>query len=182
MKEKIKRLIRRYRLFLLLALVNIAIVIFFPQTGVKSLELTGANLVEMFSVLPPIFILLGLLDVWVKRETMIKYMGEGSGLVGLLFAFVIGSAAAGPLYAAFPVAGVLLKKGSKISNVFIMLGAWSTTKIPLILFEASALGPKFMLIRLGMDLIGIVLIARVTERFLSGKEKEAIVLRASVMD
>jgi uncharacterized membrane protein YraQ (UPF0718 family) len=128
----------------------------------------------MLSVVPPIFILLGLLDVWVKRETMVKYMGEGSGAVGVLLAFLIGSAAAGPLYAAFPVAGVLLKKGSRLLNVFIMLGAWSTTKIPLILFEASALGFQFMLIRLGMDLIGIVAIASFVERILSQEEKENI--------
>ena len=44
--------------------------------------LNGENLLEMASVLPPIFILLGLLDVWVERETMVRYMGEGSGLKG----------------------------------------------------------------------------------------------------
>ncbi|MEL7608273.1 MAG: permease [Bacillota bacterium] len=182
MKEKLERLLKRYRFFLIFALINAAIIVFFPQTGMKSLQLTGENLLDMLSVLPPIFILLGLLDVWVKRETMMKYMGEGSGFIGLLFAFLIGSVAAGPLYAAFPVAAVLLKKGSRVSNVFIMLGAWSTTKIPLILFEASALGLKFMLVRLGLNLIGIVAIAAITDKFLSGKEKEEMVLRASGMD
>jgi len=106
-------------------------------------------------------------------------MGESSGIIGILLAFFIGSAAAGPLYAAFPVAAMLLKKGSKLSNVLIMLGAWSTTKIPLILFEASSLGPKFMLIRLGMDLIGIALIAYFIERILTKEEKEAIIKRAA---
>ena len=96
-----------------------------------------------------------------------------------MLAFFLGSAAAGPLYAAFPVAGVLLKKGSKLSNVFIMLGAWSTTKIPLILFEASSLGLKFMLIRMVMDLIGIAVIAYFTERMLSKEEIEAIYQNAS---
>jgi len=106
-------------------------------------------------------------------------MGDGSGIIGVLLAFFLGSAAAGPLYAAFPVAGVLLKKGSKLSNVFIMLGAWSTTKIPLILFEASALGLKFMIIRMIMDLVGITVIAYLTERMLSGEEIELIYQNAS---
>ncbi len=169
---------KRYRVFLLLALLNIAILIFVPQVGVKSVQLTWLNFVEMLSILPPIFILLGLLDIWVKRETMIKYMGEHSGLIGVLIAFLLGSAAAGPLYAAFPVAGVLLKKGSKLSNVFIMLGAWSTTKIPLILFEASALGLKFMLLRLAMNILGIAFIAYFTEKVLSKEEKEEIYQKA----
>lgn len=178
MRLKASNLVKRYRVFLFLAILNVAILIIFPQVGVKSVQLTWTNLLEMLSVLPPIFILLGLLDVWVKRETMIKYMGEGSGLIGVLIAFLLGSAAAGPLYAAFPVAGVLLKKGSKLSNVFIMLGAWSTTKIPLILFEASALGFKFMLLRLVMDIFGIAIIAYFTERMLSVKEKEEIYQKA----
>lgn len=173
-----KNLVKRYRFFLALAAVNIVFVFFFPEAGRESLAITGSNLLEMLSVVPPIFILLGLLDVWVKRETMVKYMGEGSGMVGVLLAFFIGSAAAGPLYAAFPVAGVLLKKGSKLSNVFVMLGAWSTTKIPLLLFEASALGPKFMLLRLGMDLIGIAVIAYFVEGILFKKEKEQIYQKA----
>jgi len=65
----------------------------------------------------------------------IKLMGEKSGFIGVTLAFFLGSAATGPLYAAFPVAGVLLKKGSKFSNVIIFIGAWSTTKIPMLLLS-----------------------------------------------
>jgi uncharacterized membrane protein YraQ (UPF0718 family) len=108
----------------------------------------------------------------------VKYMGEGSGIVGILIAYFIGSAAAGPLYAAFPVAGVLLRKGSRLSNVFIMIGAWSTTKIPLLLFEASAMGLKFTLIRLVLDLFGIAVIAFISEKLLSGDQKKEIYARA----
>jgi uncharacterized membrane protein YraQ (UPF0718 family) len=86
----------------------------------------------------------------------------------------IGSAAAGPLYGAFPVAGVLLKKGSKLSNVFIMMGAWSTTKIPLLLFEASAMGVKFTVLRFLLDIVGISVIAYFTEKVLSQEEKQDI--------
>lgn len=178
MKKKAFALLKRYKIFLLLTAVNAALLIALPETGKKSLELTWKNLLEMLSVLPPIFILLGLMDVWVKRETMVKYMGEHSGIIGVLLAFLIGSAAAGPLYAAFPVAGVLLKKGSKLSNVLIMLGAWSTTKIPLMLFEASSMGWKFMLLRFALDIAGIAAIAFFTEKVLSKKEREAIYQKA----
>ena len=178
MNKKIILFLKRYKIFLLLAVVNTATLIFFPDIGKKSMQLTWSNLLEMLSVLPPIFILLGLLDVWVKRETMVKYMGDKSGIIGVLIAFFIGSAAAGPLYAAFPVAGVLLKKGSKLSNVFIMIGAWSTTKIPLMLFEASSMGPKFTLIRFALDLLGIAAIAYFTEKILSKKDRNEIYQKA----
>jgi hypothetical protein len=58
----------------------------------------------------------------------------------VVLAILIGSAAAGPLYGAFPVAAVFMKKGVKFSNILIFIGAWSTTKIPMILFEVSSLG------------------------------------------
>ena len=178
MKDKIMKLAKRYQIFILLLVINIVVLVISPNVGRKAFQMTGSNMLEMLSVLPPIFILLGLLDVWVKRETMIKYMGDNSGMVGVLLAFFLGSAAAGPLYAAFPVAGVLLKKGSKLSNVFIMLGAWSTTKTPLILFEASALGLKFMLVRFMMDLIGIAIISYITEKSLTQKDKDVIYQKA----
>jgi uncharacterized membrane protein YraQ (UPF0718 family) len=180
--EKGLPLLKRYRVFIGLAILNTILLIIFPDFGKKSLTITWNNTFEMLSVIPPIFVLLGLLDVWVKRETMIKYMGEKSGMIGILLAFFIGSAAAGPLYAAFPVAGVLLKKGSKLSNVLIMVGAWSTTKIPLLLFEVSAMGPKFTLIRLILDLFGIAIIAYFTEKLLSKKDKEEIYEKALVKE
>jgi hypothetical protein len=85
---------------------------------------------------------------------------------------LLGSASAGPLYAGFPIAGILLKKGSKFSNVLIFIGAWSTTKIPLLLFEASAMGWRFMLNRFCVDIPGIALIAYVTEKILTATDKE----------
>ncbi|RNC29390.1 MAG: hypothetical protein AWM53_00743 [Candidatus Dichloromethanomonas elyunquensis] len=169
-----KKLVKRYRLFILLVIINMVILFINPSVGNNSLEITWNNILGMILLLPPIFILLGLLDVWVPRETMMKFMGDNSGLMGVSLAFFLGSAAAGPLYAAFPVAGVLLNKGCKFSNVLIFIGAWSTTKIPLLLFEASALGWKFMLIRLALDLPGIALIAYTIENVITDKEKKNI--------
>jgi uncharacterized membrane protein YraQ (UPF0718 family) len=169
-----KELIKRYKFFIILAVLNLGILAIYPSVGQKSFSITWSNTIEMLTVIPPIFILLGLLDVWVQRETMIKLMGERSGLIGIFLAFFLGSAAAGPLYAAFPIAGVLLKKGSKFTNVFIFIGAWSTTKIPMLLFETSSMGWKFMITRFIIDIPGIALIAYVTEKLLNEKEKQYI--------
>ena len=166
------RVIKRYKFFLALVILNIVLLVIHPTFGQKSILLTWNNLLEMLSILPPIFILLGLLDVWVQRETMIKLMGEKSGLIGIGLAFFLGSAAAGPLYAAFPIAGVLLKKGSKFSNILIFIGAWSTTKIPMLLFEASAMGWEFMAIRFALNIPGIALIAYVTDKLLNTEVSE----------
>lgn len=151
-------------MFLALFGMNVALVFLNPSIGRTALAITGDNVLEMLSFMPPIFVLLGLLDVWVDRETMMKYMGRGSGTRGMLLAFILGSAAAGPLYAAFPMAGVMMKKGASMLNVFIFIGAWSTTKIPLIMFETATLGFRFMALRLVFNLAGIFLIAFILER------------------
>ena len=169
-----KKLIKRYRFFLLLLSVNIAVGIMLPEVGLKSLELTKQNIIEMVLVIPPIFILLGLLDVWIDRATMMKYTGKGSGLKGILLAFLLGAAAAGPLYAAFPVASVMLKKGSSFYNVFIFIGAWSTAKIPMLTFEAANLGVEFTLTRLTLSITGIIIIATITGKALSKAEQDSI--------
>lgn len=167
---------RRYRFFFLLFLINVVFVAAAPEVGRASLDITKGNFKQMLSLLPPIFILLGLLDVWVERETMMKYMGEEAGFKGAVLAFIMGSAAAGPLYAAFPVAAVLVKKGVKLTNIFIFIGAWSTTKIPMSLFEAANLGWDYMLLRMACNICGIIVIAVILEKTATEKERQEISL------
>jgi Predicted permease. len=169
-----KPFLKRYGAFFLLLIAGTVTGLLLPDLGKLALNNTLGSLKEMLSVLPPIFVLLGLLDVWVDRATMMKYTGKGSGFKGVLIAFLLGSAAAGPLYAAFPFAAVMLKKGSSIFNVLIFIGAWSTTKIPLLAFEASSMGIKFMLVRLGLSLVGIPIIALITDRVLGKAGMEEI--------
>ena len=95
----------------------------------------------------------------------------------MLIAFLLGSAAAGPLYAAFPVAGIMLKKGSSLFNIFIFIGAWSTTKIPMLTFEAANLGLTFTLLRLALSIVGILIIALITDRSLNQQQKEELYQR-----
>ena len=169
-----KNFLKRYGAFFLLLAAGVVTGLLLPEIGKKSLGLMLQNVKEMLSVLPPIFVLLGLLDVWVDRATMMKFTGKGSGFKGVLIAFLLGSAAAGPLYAAFPVAGVMLKKGSSLFNVFIFIGAWSTTKIPMLAFEGANMGLTFTLLRLSLSIVGILIIALITEKSLNKEQQDEL--------
>lgn len=173
-----KKWLKRYRVFIIVFIAMIVLTLFNQQLGWKALSITANSVKEMLLVIPPIFILLGLLDVWVPRETIVKYMGEGSGLKGVLLAIFIGSAAAGPLYGAFPVAAVFMKKGVKFMNILIFIGAWSTTKIPMFLFEMAALGSRFAIARLLIDIPGIIIIAFIISKMVSKKEVKALYEKA----
>ncbi|NLI92556.1 MAG: permease [Peptococcaceae bacterium] len=177
-----KKILKRYRAFLVVVAAVLVLTIFNYELGMKALNITAYSLKEMILVIPPIFVLLGLLDIWVPRETMVKYMGEGSGLKGILLSIFIGFAAAGPLYGAFPVAAVFMKKGVKFSNILIFIGAWSTTKIPMFLFEVAALGTQFAVTRLLIDIPGIIIIAVILAKLVSKNEIKKIYQNAENFD
>jgi uncharacterized membrane protein YraQ (UPF0718 family) len=170
----ISKTVKRYIFFIILLVINLIVGIIYPEIGRSSIKITQSNLLTILAVLPPIFVLLGLLDVWVERSTMIKYLGKGSGLKGFAIALLLGSVAAGPLYAAFPIALVMLKKRASLFNVFIFIGAWSTTKIPMVTFEIASMGYKFALTRLALSLIGISIIATVLTLSLNDKDRDLV--------
>ncbi len=173
-----KKLLKRYAGAVISAALFVLFLLLFPRWSAKAVESMTFQASTMLLVIPPVFILLGLLDVWVPREKMIAYMGDGAGPKGTLLAFLLGSFAAGPLYGAFPFAAVLMKKGAGFTNILVFIGAWSTTKIPMLLFEVSALGPRFALSRLAIDIVGIIVIALAIKAILSGKEVERLYAEA----
>jgi uncharacterized membrane protein YraQ (UPF0718 family) len=173
---------KRYAGVMIAGMLFLGFILLLPSYREKSLSMIFYQAKTMLLVIPPIFILLGLMDVWVPREKMIRYMGQGSGPKGVVLAFLLGSFAAGPLYGAFPVAAVLMKKGASFSNILIFIGAWSTTKIPMLLFEMSALGKRFALSRLAIDVVGIIVIAWAMASALGKEEIERIYKNAETMD
>ena len=164
----------RYKWVILFVAADIFVYWFNPALGTQIAQHTSLSILEMLGVIPPIFILLGLLDTWVPREKVVSHLGVGSGLRGLSLATVLGAAAAGPLYGAFPVAAVMMKKGASFFNVMVFVGAWATLKIPMFLFETKYLGGLFSVTRCLCSLAAIVLIAWLLDRALTDAEKTAV--------
>ena len=113
--------------------------------------------VDMFKILPGAFILIGLFEVWVKRETVERHLGEESGIRGYIWAILLAGTTVGGLYVAFPVAYALYSKGAKLSVIFTYVGAAAICRIPMAIFEASFLGIKFTAIRLLVSLPLVIL-------------------------
>jgi len=116
---------------------------------------------EMILALPIMFVLVGLFDVWVSKEKVQKHIGETSGIKGIMLIMLLAFIQAGPLYAAFPVAYILWKKGTSARNIFIYLSSASIAKIPMLAFEIGFLGIKFSLLRIIIS-IPIFLILGIT--------------------
>lgn len=167
-----KKFLKRYSLFIGTVFIIIILTLINKDMGINTLKLAKSSFVQMIEVLPPIMILLGLMDVWIPRERMIKYMGKDSGVKGIILAMLIGIIGAGPMYAAFPFTAVLIKKGVKFSNVIIFMNAWCVIKISTVLFEISSLGYNFTLLRLIINIPGVIIMGYLTEK-LMGKDELA---------
>ncbi|HCM88783.1 MULTISPECIES: permease [Vagococcus] len=141
----------KFLIVLLIVLIMISLYKF--ELSINILNITGKSLRDMLILLPPIFILIGLLDKWIERGTLVKYMGENSGVSGIFFSLILATVAAGPLYMAFPIAILLINKGAGLRYIIFFLGAWSSVKLPVLIYEFSSFGIKFSLIHIIFSLV-----------------------------
>ena len=131
-------------------------------------------MINTLFMLVPIFVCMGLMDVWIERETMVRIMGEKSGLKGALIAIAFGMLTAVPIYALLPIVGLLLKKGCRLSNVLLFLCASEDIRIPLLLFEMSSFGWQFTFLRFGLNFVAVVVFSLAIERILTKADKQGI--------
>ena len=144
----------------------------------KALENTVNQVYSMLLIVPPIFILIGLFDVWIPREQVSALMGEKSGITGMILAFSLGALSAGPTMAAFPVALIMLKKGAKYNNVIFFIMTWSTLKIPIIFFQVSQVGWQLTsIINISM-LVVFIIGALLSDKLFTTDEKEEMTRKA----
>ena len=130
----------------------------------------GSFSLEMLKIIPAAFILIGLFEVWVKRETVEKHLGEGSGILGYVWVVLLASATVGGLYVAFPIAYSMYHKGARLSVIFTYIGAAAVCRIPMTIFEASFLGITFSAIRLTVSLVLVIISALLLSNYLKKRD------------
>lgn len=151
-------------------LAALGIYLYQPALAWLALANTWDFLLQVLGIVPPVMLLAALFDVWVPRQRVESGLGQGSGLRGALWALFLGSAAAGPLFAAFPVAQALRRKGAGVANIVIFLGTWASIKIPMLIMETSFLGLRFALWRLGLTIPCVLAMGWLMNRLLPGDE------------
>jgi uncharacterized membrane protein YraQ (UPF0718 family) len=139
------------------------------EPGVK----IGRNFISfsiaMIEILPCAFVLIGLFEVWVKKDTVEKHLGAESGLRGYLWSVLLAGTTVGGLYVAFPVAYSLHRKGARLSVIFSYIAASAICRVPMTIFEASFLGVKFTVIRLVVSLPLVFVSSMLLGNFLEKK-------------
>jgi uncharacterized membrane protein YraQ (UPF0718 family) len=131
-------------------------------------------LVYMLKILPCAFILIGLFEVWVKKEIIEKHLGEESGIRGYIWAILLAGTIAGGLLVAFPIAYSMYNKGAKLSVIFTYIGAAAICRVPMAMFEASFMGVKFTAIRLLVSLPLVIVTSILLGDYLSKRNYKMV--------
>ncbi|MBA7527977.1 hypothetical protein ES705_20159 [subsurface metagenome] len=171
-KQTNKAMIRDYLLLGVTLTFAATVLLIFPDRLDIVTTTSWDYFLEMMMILPAVMVVMGLFAVWVSKETIVKYLGESSGIKGIFLAILVGALPTGPLYVAFPMASSLLKKGARISNIVIFLSAWACIKLPQELVELQFLGLKFMLSRLVLTILFVTLMGVSIEWMIKWSDKK----------
>ena len=138
------KIVKKYKWQIVIVLILILMAIFFAEIATRSFDTILNFAKEMLIVLPPVFIVVGLLGAWISQENIEKWLGQGSGLKGMLISMALGTMPAGPLYAAFPEGVSVFEKGASYRNINVFLSSRAALKIPHIMMEIGDMGVRFV--------------------------------------
>jgi len=167
---KIIRKAKENLFIIFIAAAYIAIFIINQNMGIASVKNSFYYIKEMIMIMPVIFVLTALLDLWVPKEKIIKYLGKEAKAKGVVLSFILGSISAGPIYAAFPLCVMLHKKGASVRNLVIILSAWAVIKVPMLLNEMKFLGFEFMMVRWVLTVIAIMIFSWITAKIVKDND------------
>ena len=156
--------LKKNLILIIAAIAYLTAFIFDHNLFIQAVTTCGMFLKEMLEIMPAVFIITGLLSIWIPRDTITKNLGRQSGLKGKIISLLVGSISAGPIYAAFPIGQSLLKKGISISNLVVIISSWAVVKIPMLIVEQKFMGIEFTITRYLLTIPCIFLIAFFTEK------------------
>lgn len=153
------------------ALAAVAIAVNFSLLGKDGL-MTGldAGAADIASLAPRIaaaVVLAAVIQVWLPREGLRRWFGEGRGLSGLALASAVGAVTVGGPFASFPLVAALAASGIEMGMLVAFLTGWSLIGIQrIIVWEWPLMGSDFVLLRLA-SCIALPVVAGLLMRRLS---------------
>lgn len=162
------KIIKEALIYILLGLV--ILIILFSLSKQKAIQVSSIILKTFKNtilIITSVFIIIGLIQVWIPSETIVKLLGEEAGFKGLLFASTVPLFIGGSLFTFLPLLKTLKDKGASISSIVAFIVAWGG-KFPLIPLEIHFMGWKFALLRLTLN-FPFAIIAGLTTQFLMDK-------------
>lgn len=127
------------------------------------------GIVMFFKLLPVLLFMLALVSVvlfLLPEKTLVKYMGEESGIAGWVIAALFGSVALIPGFIAYPLCGILVKSGVTYSIIAVFITTLMMTGFLTLPLETKFFGWKVSLIRNLISLAAALMIGLIMGFFL----------------
>jgi uncharacterized membrane protein YraQ (UPF0718 family) len=115
---------------------------------IAGLKIGMKMILEILPLLIFAFIVAGMVQVLIPAQLISKWVGQESGLRGIILGTLTGAIAPGGPYVSLPIAAALMKSGAGVGTMiaFITGGSlWAVSRLPM---EIGILGWKFAAIRL----------------------------------
>lgn len=103
---------------------------------------------EILPLLVFAFIMAGMIQVLLPQELLAKWIGEESGIRGILLGTLAGGITPGGPYVSLPLAAGFLRAGAGIGTMVAFLTAWSLWAVARMPMEIGIMGWKFTFVRL----------------------------------
>jgi len=138
------RVLRTQWLLSLTILLYLAAFITRPERAAAALQTTLTTFSSVLLLILAVFGLIGLLQIWISRELIVRLLGRDSGIKSLLLATFCGTLLIGPAYLVFPLLLEIRKRGARWAVVVIVLTSYAV-KLQMLPIESGFLGWPFTL-------------------------------------
>jgi len=157
---------------LIMACIAVVFIVFgFARGKGEHLEGLHSSLRMIIEILPLLifaFIVAGMVRVLMPHEFLLRWVGEESGLRGILFGTVAGGLMPGGPYVSLPLAAGFLRAGASVGTMVAFLTGWSLWAIARLPLEVGIMGWRFTLARLSCTFVFPVIAGLLAHALFSG--------------
>jgi uncharacterized membrane protein YraQ (UPF0718 family) len=149
------------------------VALFFGYSKGEGQHITGLRLslkmiVEILPLLFFAFILAGMVQVLLPQAQISRWIGDESGLKGILIGTIAGGITPGGPYVSLPIAAGLLKTGAGLGTMVAYVTAWSLWAVARMPMELGIMGWKFTFVRLACTFFFPPIAGIIAQAFFSG--------------
>ena len=140
-------------MFMPTVIMGISAVVLFLVAYHKGAHMAGLNqamrmTIQILPLLIFAFIVAGMVQVLLPHELISRWIGEESGMKGILLGTVAGAITPGGPYVSLPIVAGLLRSGASMGVMVAYITGWSLWALSRLPMEVGILGWKFAFVRL----------------------------------
>lgn len=124
----------------------------------QALRIAGRSFLRILPSVLMIVVLVGVVMGILTPEKLGQWLGDKSGVAGVLLTGVVGAVLHIPSIVAFPLAGSLLRSGASVTIIATFVATLTMIGMVTLPLEIKELGKRFALVRNGLSFLAALLV------------------------